>query len=60
MEVAKGKYLLRVSGIYTNNAGVMGNKDTLRFKISLPGAAEAIKKTICMNSVSGYSYPFSF
>ena len=59
LDVTRGKYLLRVSGIYTNNTGVAGNKDTLTFKITAPGEKDFLKKQVTMNSVSGYSYPFS-
>ena len=59
-EVTQGKYLLRISGIYTTNTGQMGCCDKVTFIITIPGKEDKKKVDYFMHSVSGYSYPFSF
>lgn len=58
MQLARGKYLVRVSGVYTNSLGQMGNSDKITFLFTVPGKQDKLKKTVTMYSISGYSYPF--
>lgn len=58
LQLARGKYLLRISGVYTNSLGQAGNNDRLTFLITIPNKQEKLKKSVTMYSISGYSYPF--
>lgn len=57
--MTKGKYLLRLSGIYTNSLGQLNSHDKLTVSIEIPGQKESLKKLLTLYSNSGYSYPFS-
>ena len=54
----KGKYLLRVSTIYTNGSGNVSS-DNVVFETSLPNK-EVIKTNLHTYNMYGYSYPLSF
>ena len=54
----KGKYLLRVSTIYTNSNGNVSS-DNIIFETCLPNK-EVIKTSLDSHNMYGYSYPLSF
>lgn len=60
LDVTRGRYLLRVSGVYTTSTSQMGSRDKLNFMLTVPGKIDKINIPLFMHSASGYSYPFSF
>lgn len=57
-ELNIGKYMLQVSGIFTNNTGANTTERQV-FQISIPGQ-EKYNTGCVMYSNGGYSYPFNF
>lgn len=56
-ELSKGKYLMRISGVYTNSNGTT-TSDNIHFNIKSPNA-EPIKLAYTAYNMAGYSYPFT-
>lgn len=59
MELGRGRFLIKLSGIYTCSIAQMGSSDKVTFTFAVDKEKQS-EKTVRMNSYSGYSYPYSF